>query len=355
MLSRAPLCPARLEPVFSPRPWGARNLAPLFPEKSNLAEPLGEAWLTGNECRFASGPFIGEKLGEVWPDMPAEWTGTHLNSHAATFPLLVKFLFSREKLSVQVHPDDAYATAREQAAGGRGKTEMWYVVDAEKGAEVLVGLKPDVTKESFQRAIGDASVEDSLEHVPLHAGEAIFVPAGTVHTLGAGFVLCEIQQSSDLTYRVYDYNRRDANGKSRELHLEKAFDVIRFGPQLGGKLDPVTVDRAGLQKTFLAACPYFATERWQFANPVSPAISPEHFELWIAIQGRGSFRWSNESASFAPAQVWFVPAGLGQFEIAPESETTFLRTYVPANLATVAANWTREGVAPSELERLVFP
>jgi mannose-6-phosphate isomerase len=355
MASRAQLCPARLEPVFSPRPWGARNLAPLFPEKSDLAEPLGEAWLTGDECRFASGPFAGKKLGEAWPEMSADWTGTLLNSQSATFPLLVKFLFSREKLSVQVHPDDAYATAHEKAAGGRGKTEMWYVVDAEPGAEVLVGLKPEVTKESFQRAIGDASIEDSLQHIPLLSGDAIFVPAGTVHTLGAGFVLCEIQQSSDLTYRVYDYNRRDAQGKSRELHLEKAFDVIRFGAQLGGKLDPVTVDRDGLQKTFLAACRYFATERWQFAKPVSATISPKNFELWIVIHGGGSFRWSNESTPFAPAQVWLVPAGLNQFEIAPESKTTFLRTYVPADLASVAANWTLEGVPETDLKRVVFP
>src|SRR3984957_14363105 len=355
MSSRAPLCPARLEPVFSPRPWGARNLAPLFPEKSNLAEPLGEAWLTGDECRFASGPFAGKKLGEAWPAMSAEWTGTRLNSQAVTFPLLVKFLFSREKLSVQVHPDDAYAQAHEKAAGGRGKTEMWYVVDAEQGAEVLVGLNPDVTKESFRRATGDASIEDSIQHIPLRGGEAIFVPAGTVHTLGAGFVLCEIQQSSDLTYRIYDYNRRDANGKARKLHLDKALDVTRFGPQLGGKLDPVTVDRGGLQKTFLAACRYFATERWQFAQPVSAQVSPEHFELWIVIQGGGSFRSSNDSAKYAPAQVWLVPAGLNQFEIAPESKTTVLRTYVPADLATVAANWTREGVAETDLKRVVFP
>src|SRR5271156_630242 len=312
MAGRAPLCPARLEPIFSARPWGVRNLAPLFPEKSNLAEPLGEAWLTGDECRFASGRFAGKKLGEVWPGMPAEWTGTRLNSQAATFPLLVKFLFSREKLSVQVHPDDAYAAAHEKSAGGRGKTEMWYVVNAVKGAEVLVGLKPEVTKENFRRAISDASVEDYLQHIPMRAGEAVFVPAGTVHTLGTGFVLCEIQQSSDLTYRIYDYNRRDTNGKSRELHLDKAFDVTRFGPQLGGKLDPVTVDRDGVQKTFLAACRYFATARWQFTAPASVQVSPERFELWIIIEGDGSFRWSNDSAPFSLAQVWLVPAGLGQ-------------------------------------------
>jgi mannose-6-phosphate isomerase len=352
--SRAPLCPARLEPIFSPRPWGARSLAPLFPEKSNLAEPLGEAWLTGNECRFASGPFAGKKLGEIWPEMPVEWTGTQSNSSDAAFPLLVKFIFAQEKLSVQVHPDDAYASAHEKAAGGRGKTEMWYVIDAAPGAEVLVGLKANVTAESFKHAIGDASVEDSLQHVPLHPGDAMFVPAGTAHTIGAGFVLCEIQQSSDLTYRVYDYNRRDAHGNSRELHLEKAFDVMRFGEQRGGKVVPATIRRDGITKTFFTACHYFATERWQFDALVSTESSTEGFELLIIIEGAGSIRWSNESAKFAPAQIWLIPAGLGLFELTPESSATILRTYVPANLSSVVANLQQQGVSAEDASRLVF-
>jgi mannose-6-phosphate isomerase len=355
MAGRGPLAPARLEPIFSARPWGARSLAPLFPEKSNLAEHLGEAWLTGDECRFASGPFTSKKLGEIWPELPPDWTGTQIDPKVAAFPLLVKFIFAQEKLSVQVHPDDAYATLHEKAAGGRGKTEMWYVIDARSGAEVLVGLKPEVTKENFKRAIGDASVEDSLQHVPMRPGDAIFVPAGTTHTIGAGFVLCEIQQSSDLTYRVYDYNRRDATGKSRELHLDKAFDVIRFGKQLGGKLSPATIDRGGLKKTFFAACRYFATERWQFTAPVWVQISPERFELWIVIEGSGSIRWANESAHFAPAQVWLIPAGFGQFDFAPESNTTMLRTYVPADLAAIAASWVQQGLSDADVKRLVFP
>ena len=353
--SRAPLCPARLEPIFSARPWGARSLAPLFPEKSNLAEPLGEAWLTGDECRFASGPFSGKKLGEVWPAMPVEWTGTQIDPKTGAFPLLVKFLFAEEKLSVQVHPDDAYAATHEKAAGARGKTEMWYVISAQNGSEVLVGLKPGVTKESFKHAIGDSSVEGFLRHIPLHPGDAIFVPAGTAHTIGAGFVLCEIQQNSDLTYRVYDYNRRDANGKSRELHLEKALDVIRFGEPHGGKIDPAAIERDGAKKTFFAACRYFATERWQFAAPISASASPARFELWIVIEGSGSIRWAKDSAQFAPAQVWLIPAGLGQFQFAPQSTTTILRTYVPADLAAVVANWTHQGVSKADAQRLVFP
>ena len=286
--------------------------------------------------------------------MPVEWTGTQINSRDAAFPLLVKFIFAQEKLSVQVHPDDSYASAHEKAAGGRGKTEMWYVIDAGPGAEVLAGLKPNVTPESFKRAIADASVENSLLHVPLRPGDAMFVPAGTAHTIGAGFVLCEIQQSSDLTYRVCDYNRRDASGKSRELHLEKAFDVIRFGEQRGGKVLPAKIQCDGVTKTFFTACRYFATERWQFAGPVSAQSSGEHFELWIIIAGTGTIRWAKESTQFAPAQVWLIPADLGPFELTPESSTTVLRTFVPSNLANLTEDLRKQGLTAADASRLVF-
>jgi len=201
--------------------------------------------MTGVECRFASGPFTGQRLGDVWRTLPPAWTGTKISAPDCSFPLLVKFIFAEEKLSVQVHPDDEYAARHEQAAGGRGKTEMWYAIRARPDAEVLAGLKPGVTRETFKRAIEDGSAEDCLEHVPLRAGEAIFVPAGTAHTIGAGLVLCEIQEYSDLTYRVFDYNRRDAQGRSRELHIEKALQVMRFGEQHGGKIEPVRMTRDG--------------------------------------------------------------------------------------------------------------
>src|SRR5579863_1588889 len=189
------LCPARLEPIFSPRPWGSFSLAPFFSEMSSLAEPVGEAWMTGNECVFANGPFAGQKLGQAWPAMPAEWTGTRTRpgksvGRDAPFPLLVKFIFAEEKLSVQVHPDDDYASRHEQAAGGSGKTEMWYVIRARAGAEVLLGLKPSVTRESFAQAVLEGTAEECLEHIPLRAGDVVFVPARTAHTIGPGLVLC---------------------------------------------------------------------------------------------------------------------------------------------------------------------
>src|ERR1700733_34866 len=287
------LCPARLEPIFSPRPWGSRSLAPFFPEQSGLAEPLGEAWMTGSECRFANGPFAGKKLGEAWPKMPTEWAGTRADPSAA-FPVLVKFIFPEEKLSVQVHPDDDYAARHEQAAGVRGKTEMWYALRARPGAEVFVGLKPSVTREAFRSAIAGGSAEDCLERVPVRSGDAIFVPAGTAHTIGPGLVLCEIQQHSDLTYRVYDYNRRDAEGRTRPLHIEKALAVMRFGKQEGGKIKPVRIERAGLKRTYLAACRYFATEKWEFSSLVPAETGRGRFELLIFIEGHGTIRWGSD-------------------------------------------------------------
>jgi mannose-6-phosphate isomerase len=348
------LCPARLEPIFSPRPWGSLSLAPFFPEKSNLAEPLGEAWMTGSECRFANGPFRGKSLGDSWPGMPPEWTGTLVRGDER-IPILVKFIFTEQKLSVQVHPDDEYATEHERAAGGRGKTEMWYVIRAQPDAEVMVGLRTSATKENFQRAIHDGTAEDWLERVPLRADEAMFVPAGTAHTIGAGLVLCEIQEHSDLTYRVYDYNRRDATGKSRELHVEKALDVIRFGEQTGGKITPARMDRGGRVETYFAACRYFASMKWEFSKPVAATTSHEHFDLLIFLDGRGCIRWGSERVDFAPMQVWMLPAALGAFELAPDSPTALLRTFVPGDLDEFARQLSDQGVPQAALRALVHP
>jgi mannose-6-phosphate isomerase len=347
------LSPARLEPIFSPRPWGALSLAPLFPEKSNLSEPIGEAWMTGLECRFANGPFAGHKLGEAWPAMKADWTGTAID-HSAGFPLLVKFLFSEENLSVQVHPDDEYAKRLDASAGGRGKTEMWYALRARPGAEVLAGLKPDVTPEIFERAIFEGTAEDFLQHVPVRAGEAIFVPARTAHTIGAGLVLCEIQEYSDLTYRVYDYNRRDAHDKSRELHVEKALEVMRFGKQSGGKIDPVRIERGPVTETYFVACRYFATEKWEFAEPLAAASSREHFDLVIFLEGAGDIEWSRERTAYAPAQVWIIPAALGAYQFAPASRTSLLRTYVPSDLNDFVRRMEERGVDPRAASRLIY-
>jgi len=308
--------------------------------------------MTGLECRFANGPFAGRKLGEAWRQMDASWAGTSIDRNAG-FPLLVKFLFTADKLSVQVHPDDDYASRFEAAAGGRGKTEMWYALRAERGAEVLAGLKPGVAPEEFKRAIADNTAENCLERIPVHAGNAIFVPARTAHTIGAGLVLCEIQEYSDLTYRVYDYDRRDANGKARELHIDKALKVMRFGKQNGGKIQPVEVQHGAAKQTYFVACRYFATEKWEFTESLEVGSSPERFELLIFLTGSGNLESAGERVAYAPAHVWIIPAALSSYRLAPQSRTELLRTYVP-NLNEFVQRLEERGVDPAAAARLVY-
>lgn len=335
----AELRPVRLEPLFVPRIWGSRNLAPFFPEKKSLSEPIGEVWLTGNECRFADGPFAGEKLADVWPRMTEDWAGKRVRRDKP-FPLLVKFLFPQDKLSVQVHPDDDYAMCHEAAAGGVGKTEMWYVISARPGAEVRVGLKSEVTEGSFRRAIADGAAEELLERIPVTADDAIFVPAGTAHTIGPGMVLCEIQQNSDITYRVYDFGRLDAHGKPRELHIEKALDVLRFGKQESGKVTPVSVRRGPLTETVLLMCRHFTAAHWIFEKPVERIFSLiKHFYLCIFLQGAGHICWDGGEAAYCPAQVWFIPAELGKVRFAPDTPTSLV--------GAAPATWAE----PTELPR----
>jgi mannose-6-phosphate isomerase len=361
-----PLRPSRLEPIFVPRIWGAKSLAPLFseksiPEKNKLSEPIGEVWLTGNDCRFAEGPFAGYKLNDVWRDMPQEWAGTNFQfagDARAAFPLLVKFLFPADKLSIQVHPHDEYAQKHEAASGGVGKTEIWYAIAAKPESEVFVGLKPGVTRQVFRRAIDEGNVENCLNRVPVAAGDAIFVPAGTAHTIGAGSVLCEIQQNSDITYRVYDYNRRQKDGTMRPLHVNKAMDVLNFDHQCGGKVEGARASAHGAEISHFVANKYFALEKWQFAKPVDLRTEPQHFELWIVIAGHGRITWgaksgnANGESEYHPGEAWFVPAAQSTWRIEPAARTTMLHTFVP-DPARYAVQLGALGISDEDVAQIV--
>jgi mannose-6-phosphate isomerase len=344
--------PTRIEPVFHPRIWGAGSLAPFFPEKTNLPEPIGEAWLTGVDCCIANGPFVGKTLGQAWREMPAEWRGTRLAS-TTQFPLLVKFIFPNDKLSIQVHPDDAYAAAHEQAAGGRGKTEMWHAVSAEANSRVLIGVVRKANEESFRRALETQTLEKLFVHWRVQPGDSFFVPAGTPHTIGPGMILCEVQQYSDLTYRVYDYGRVDSHGMPRELHIQKALDVIQFGGPTGGKVSQIRLQTKGLQRSLLAACQYFAAERWKHFGTLETQSDAGHFDLLVVLAGAGDFNWERGRAKYQTGHCWLVPAGLGQFVLRAHEPTKLLRTYVP-DLAALRSGLEQEGHSHREIAKTVF-
>jgi mannose-6-phosphate isomerase len=346
--------PTRIEPKFMPRIWGARALAPIYPDQINLPEPIGEAWLTGPESKIESGPLTGP-LHQAWKKMPPEWRGIDFASHRAPreFPLLVKFLFPTDQLSIQVHPDDAYASQNE-AAGAVGKTEMWHVVSAEPGATLLLGLVPEVDRGKFRSAIEQGGLEKFFERLPVSPGDTFYVPSGTPHTIGAGMTLCEVQQNSDLTYRLYDFHRVDAKGNPRELHIEKGLAVIDFDRRKGGRVAPVALPSAdGAKTSLLVACPYFATERWDLSAQHHANSDPAHFELLVMLGGRGNIQWSGGSHSYRQGECWFIPANLGHFSLLPENPTSILRTYVP-NISALRSQQSRDVVPNSAIEQVLF-
>jgi mannose-6-phosphate isomerase len=331
-----------------------RSLAPLFPEKTNLPEAIGEVWLTGVDCKVATGPFTGKTLGEAWREMPPEWRGTRFKE-PGDFPILIKFIFPNDKLSIQVHPDDAYAAAHEQAAGGRGKTEMWHVISAEPGAQVLAGLKPATTKEKFVAALEANSLEDLFVPWPVAAGDTMFLPARTPHTIGPGMVICEVQEYSDLTYRVYDYGRVDAHGKPRELHIKKALEVMHFGKALDAKVTPLRLSGSGNGgvRSMLVACRHFATERWECSEKREVEVAPERFELLVILDGSGSLSWRASSASYDRGECWVVPASQGKVEVMPRTDTTLVRSFVP-DVAALRGKLQGEGISEAAIAATVF-
>ena len=270
--------------------------------------------------------------------MPPEWRGTRF-TEPGDFPILVKFIFPKDKLSIQVHPDDVYAAAHEQAAGGRGKTEMWHVVSAELGARLLAGLKQGTTRESFSAALTNHGLEDLFQAYEVRAGDTFFVPAGMPHTIGPGMIICEVQEYSDLTYRVFDYDRLDAHGKPRELHVEKAMAVMDFSSVARAKVEtrPLRV-RGEIVGEPLVDCSYFCTFRHDVSERVHFNVTPgprEQFALWVFLEGEGEIGWSTLEDSkcenwyaggfrYKRGDCWFVPAEFGSHGFDPKQETSIL-------------------------------
>jgi mannose-6-phosphate isomerase len=345
--------PSRLDSIIDRRLWGMRDLSPLFPLLTAQDPPIAEIWLTGPSCRLATGPFAGRELSQAWAEMPAEWKGTRC-ADDAEISLLVKYIFPGDKPSIQVHPDDAYAAKHEAARGGRGKTEMWHVLAAQPGAELFLNLRPGVTPQAFRAAMEDGTLESLVARLPVVPGDTIYVPPGTVHTIGVSIVLCEIQEQSDITYRVYDYKRKDPDGRERQLHVRQAFDVINFGEQAGEKVIPVRHSERGLTQLFLAACRYFATERWEFDRRIGGVTSPGSFELLVILSGSGRIESGNEKQPYGRTQVWFLPAALGAYQIEPEEPTAMLHTSVP-DLDAYCRRLDDLGIPREEWSRIVHP
>lgn len=304
--------PMLLRPSGKDYIWGGRRLNDEFEKNINLS-PLAETW----ECSthpdgpswVVEGKFQGMTLSQVLILHP-EYLGTHPDTNG-DLPILIKFIDADKDLSIQVHPDDGYARTHEK--GQLGKTEMWYVLDATADARLVYGFNRDVTEMELRAAIADGSVMKYLQQVPIHKDDVFFLMPGTVHAIGAGALIAEIQQNSNLTYRLYDYNRVDKNGRKRPLHVDKAVAVANRN----GSAEPrqplrVLHYQPGVARELLCRCRYFEvyrmlvnTERRQTVRFQSDSLS---FRVLLCVDGCGSIRYENESMDFYKGDCIFVPA-----------------------------------------------
>src|SRR2546428_4307941 len=315
-------------PVFDPRPWGTVDLSPIYPNHK-CEERIGEAWLTGDHCKVRNGPLAGQSLAEISARYGRELVGEAARD-PKRFPLLLKFLFPHEKLSVQVHPDDETARRTGQPWG---KTECWYVVSAKPGAQVALGLKPGVMRADLEKAIHEKRAEELLNWISIYPGEMIYVAGGTVHTLGPGSILVETQQQSDTTYRLYDY------GRPRELHLKDGLASVKEKVASGKVIRPAPVELKGAKnrRAPLIAAPYFIVDMFElkeshdFRAPEESA--KRSVQIMVAVEGCGIVETPGaEPVTLAKGDAVVVPACLSEFRVRPQWSVELLKTSVPGAL-----------------------
>lgn len=316
------LYPLLLRPEFHERVWGSRDLSPIY-SLSIAGNPVGEAWLTGDECRVANGPLAGRTLAELSRELGPRLLGDDA-PRPLRFPLLIKFLFPRDRLSVQVHPDNEAAA---HAGEPCGKTECWYVLRAEPGARIALGLKPGTKKAEVERAIGETRLEGLLNWFDVRPGEMYYVDAGTVHAIGAGAVILETQQNSDTTYRLYDY------GRPRELHVEQGLRALKEQARCGRVLARLAGEAGGKTQENLIASPWFIVDRFRLSQPwrfQRPRHAPRSVWCLAAMAGCGIVESeSAQPVAFAAGEAVVVPAAADSFTVKPQWEIEFLCASVP--------------------------
>ena len=303
----------KLQPVGKDYLWGGTRLREEYGKKMDMV-PLAETW----ECSVhpdgpsvvTNGDFKGETLAEVLNHHP-EYLGTKVKN--GQLPILVKFIDAKKDLSVQVHPNDEYARKYE---GDNGKTEMWYVIDADEGAQLIYGFQHKVTEQILRDAINTGTLDKHLQKVKVYKGDVFYVPAGTIHGIGAGILVAEIQESSNVTYRVYDYERVDKYGKKRKLHFDKAVQIMNMDvePDAKQKLRIVKY-YLGCSRELLCRCKYFDVERIQVTKAFSFSVHEESFQILMCLDGEGQIETMDENLK--PVRLMkgitiFLPAGLGR-------------------------------------------
>jgi len=321
------LYPLKFEPILKDKIWGGTKLKSLF-NKAAETDKLGESWeLSGyenDESVVTNGFLAGNTLPELIEIYMGELIGDSIfDEYGLSFPLLFKLIDANENLSIQVHPGDEVAAERHNSYG---KTEMWYVVDAEPGAELIIGFSEDCSRDTYLDALDEGLVEDLLQKVPVKKGDVFFIPAGLVHAIGKGVVVAEIQQSSDITYRIYDYKRVDDQGNERELHTEQALDVINFN----ASKEPKTVYTPLMDEvTPLVSCNYFTTNMLRFNKSIARQYAKiDSFVSYMCLDGNFVIDFGGEKTIVNKGDTILIPASIDELSLIPDAEVTLLEVYV---------------------------
>ena len=309
------LKPVKLNPIFKEIIWGGNRLKSEYNKKSDLNN-IAESWeLTVRPDGMNT--IVGGEFDGYTMEKYIEVNGAAVvsNKPQPFFPLLIKFIDAEDNLSVQVHPDDEYGLKH---ANSLGKTEMWYIIDAKPGAQLVYGLKEGVTNEDFKKAINDGNVEEKLNYVSVKKGDVFFIPSGLVHAIGAGILLAEIQHNSNITYRVYDYNRMGKDGKPRDLHINDALNVIVNRNE--DEIDKIRFSTNVKNSNTLASCEYFNVEKYNIDGALRFSTNAESFASLLCLDGDGKISYNGEDFSFTKGDSYFIPANIGDFYISGNAE-----------------------------------
>ncbi len=323
--------------AYFERLWGGGRLGSVLQKPISMDFSAGEAWLVSDHENHVStvvgtGPWGGRSLHDLLNEHGDYLLGTQARPTIhGRFPLLLKILDAEDVLSVQVHPDDDAAEALGEP--DVGKTEMWHVLESDPDSELICGLDPTVSKEAFLRAIDDNTIQDVMRSFSAPEGTSVFVAAGTVHAIGSGILLAEIQQNSDLTYRIYDWDRVDDQGKGRELHLEKAAQVTHFGSRHGGAAAPLVYQENDAVISILGACRHFATALIETLGRHTRHTHGRSFHLLLARDSRVVVSAGEETITLERGSAVLVPAGIDTYSV--EGEGAVLDYFVPDLLADI--------------------
>lgn len=321
------LYPLKFQPLFQYRIWGGEKLKTVL-NKAYSEESIGESWeistVPNNETIVTNGDLKGKTINNLINDYGAHFLGEEvLNRFGTEFPLLIKFIDAKTPLSIQVHPDDALAKERHNSFG---KNEMWYVMGADKDAELIIGFDKQLNKQSYKDAIDNGNIEDTLNNVNVVEGDTFFIPAGRVHAIGAGVMIAEIQQTSDVTYRIFDFNRVDKKtGAKRELHTEQSVDAIDFNLVENCKTD-YSIDKVNNK---LVHTPYFKTNILIIKGEKSLTVSKkESFKILICVEGELEITYQNKKDLLKTGETILLPASLEEKVTLNAIEAKILEVYI---------------------------